>query len=235
MTIGTSKKSTRYGRQRAIFARHANDLQRGFVPTLKVAAADGKTIVIRESSIIVNFLFDLALTLPSPYPETATAIIPRPVTLEDCQRRARGALLNDMFEAKVIPMVYQFLGLEDYAQGEDEESVVEEYIQIFSSEVEPHLIDANPFFGNSPEVTFVEIMTGGFVLKLYKYLDYRLIPERIGKGISETCPKFDAWAKAVRQSQVVQAGILDAEGSVVSHDEKVSHNETLDNEHGMVG
>ena len=111
--------------------------------------------------------------------------------------------------SKLVPFTYPMLGYQPTAEGDDATSIAERFVASIGKEIEPLLHDADPFYGGSSSVTIVEVMTGSFVLRWYSCMGAGIFPTSLGTAIKQACPRFDAWATAVRSSDVVQAKIWD--------------------------
>jgi len=180
---------------------------RGLVPSLKVIAEDNTQYVITESAIVVSFLLDLAYTLPG-FEAIATQINPPPTTLNRALRRAASTHFVDTYFTKVQPFREKLL------KAPADEDLAGQYISVIRKELEPTLIDANPYFGGAKDITFVEVLVGSQILRLYAVLEAGMLGNGLEKAFKEMVPRFDAWATAVRTNKTVQAGIWDSETHV---------------------
>jgi len=85
---------------------------------------------------------------------------------------------------------------------------------MMEKEIEPLLAGAKPFFGGSGELTFAEVMTAPFVLRMFSFArDGELMPQSFGEKL-EALPNFGRWSKAVMENGNVrrvydEAGVVE--------------------------
>ncbi|KAM3077018.1 hypothetical protein ACMFMG_003515 [Clarireedia jacksonii] len=159
---------------------------RGLVPALSY---DGE--ILTESGVISQFLVDA-----------------HPSHLEKTSREEGGALQRarynffiDTYISKVNP---HFFGSLRGATEEDREKIGAELVDTVVKEIEPLLQNAGPFFGGSERLTFVEVQTASFVLRLLAFPKYEgLLPKSILTGLEQKAPAFWKWANAISKEKSV--------------------------------
>ncbi|PQE29084.1 glutathione S-transferase domain-containing protein [Rutstroemia sp. NJR-2017a BBW] len=159
---------------------------RGLVPALSY---NGE--ILTESGVISQFLVDA-----------------HPSHLEKTSREEGGALQRarynffiDTYISKINP--HYFASMRGVT-AEDREKAGAELVDVVLKEIEPLLQNAGPFFGGSERLTFVEVQTAGFVLRLLKFPNYEeLLPKSILVGLEQKTPAFWKWANAISKEKSV--------------------------------
>ncbi|RDW91903.1 hypothetical protein BP5796_01297 [Coleophoma crateriformis] len=158
---------------------------RGLVPTISY---NGK--IIPESGIVSQFLAD---AYPSHLLKTSTEE-------GGALQRAEINFFIDAYMSKVNSILYPAIR----AEGAEKEEYVTKYVEAISKEVEPLLKNAGPYFGGSSKLTFAEVMTGSFVLRLVSFSKKgKLLPTGLPKALEEKTPNFWKWANAVASAKSV--------------------------------
>ncbi|RDW79511.1 hypothetical protein BP6252_04149 [Coleophoma cylindrospora] len=158
---------------------------RGLVPTINY---NGK--IIPESGIVSQFLAD---TYPSHLLKTSTEE-------GGALQRAEINFFIDAYMSKVNSMLYPAIR----AEGAEKEEYVTKFVEAISKEVEGLLKNAGPYFGGSDKLTFAEVMTGSFVLRLVSFSkNEKLLPTSLPKALEEKTPNFWKWATAVANAKSV--------------------------------
>ncbi|KAI0188666.1 glutathione S-transferase domain-containing protein [Xylaria flabelliformis] len=167
---------------------------RGLVPSLKV---DDQ--IITESAVVSAFLAD---KFPS-------HLVPASNDANGPLERARIAFFVDTFMSKVNTNLFPLI----MAKSEEERNTLaQKMVDAAVKEVEPLLADAGPFFGGSDKLTLAEVLTGSFVIRLWSWPKYELLPKSLIDELSTKAPNFSRWAEAVAKHPSV-SGIFDAEGT----------------------
>ncbi|KAK0878944.1 hypothetical protein LTR87_007261 [Friedmanniomyces endolithicus] len=177
---------------------------RGLVPSLKYSLPGifDTPEILTESGIVAQFLCD---SFPSPL---------LPASKEDpfsALKRARIAFFVDTWSSKIAPYQFQIIKAEE---GAEREAKAEECVKMMEKEIEPLLAGAKPFFGGSGELTFAEVMTAPFVLRMFSFArDGELMPQSFGEKL-EALPNFGRWSKAVMENGNVrrvydEAGVVE--------------------------
>ncbi|KAI8953151.1 glutathione S-transferase domain-containing protein [Xylaria longipes] len=165
---------------------------RGLVPSL---AVDGQ--IITESGIVAAFLAD---AFPS-------HLVPASGDANGPLARARIAFFVDAYMSKVNAHMFPLI----MAKSEEERAaLVQKTVDGVVKEVEPLLANAGPFFGGSDKLTLAEVLTGSFVVRLWSWPKYDLLPSGLVDELSAKAPNFARWAEAVAKHPSVN-GIFDAE------------------------
>ncbi|KAI1340340.1 thioredoxin-like protein [Xylariaceae sp. FL0016] len=163
---------------------------RGVVPSLSV---DGE--IITESAIVAGFLAD---AFPS-------HLVPASNDPNGALKRARIAFFADTYTSKVNSYLFRA----GAASSEEESAtLIKEMINTIVKEVEPLLADAAPFFGGSNKLTLAEVLTGSFIVRLWTFPKYGILPESILSEFSTKAPNFYKWGEAVSKHPSV-TGIFD--------------------------
>ncbi|KAI1738716.1 glutathione S-transferase domain-containing protein [Xylaria scruposa] len=167
---------------------------RGLVPSLKI---DDE--IITESAVVSAFLAD---KFPS-------HLVPASNDANGALARARIAFFVDTFMSKVNNNLFPLI----MAKSEEERATLaQKMVDAAVKEVEPLLADAGPFFGGSDKLTLAEVLTGSFVIRLWSWPKYELLPKSLVDELSAKAPNFSRWAEAVAKHPSV-SGIFDAEGT----------------------
>ncbi|KAI0508918.1 glutathione S-transferase domain-containing protein [Xylaria bambusicola] len=167
---------------------------RGLVPSLRV---DDQ--IITESAVVAAFLAD---AFPS-------HLVPASTDANGPLTRARIAFFVDTYMSKVNGSLYPLMK----ATTEEERSaIIQKTVDAVVKEIEPLLANAGPFFGGSSQLTLAEVLTGSFVIRLWSWPKYGLVPQSVIDQLSEKAPNFSRWAEAVSKHPSVN-GIFDAEGT----------------------
>ncbi|KAI0467643.1 glutathione S-transferase domain-containing protein [Xylaria cf. heliscus] len=167
---------------------------RGLVPSL---AVDGQ--IITESAVVAGFLAD---AFPS-------HLLPASSDANGPWTRARIAFFVDTLLSKVNSNTYPLIKA---TSEEDRAALVQKTVDAVVKEVEPLLANAGPFFGGSDKLTLAEVLTGSFVIRLWTWPKYGLLPQSLIDELSAKAPNFARWAEAVSNHPSVN-GIFDAEGT----------------------
>ncbi|KAK4143569.1 thioredoxin-like protein [Dichotomopilus funicola] len=152
---------------------------RGLVPAL---SHNGEILI--ESGIVAQFLVDR-------YP---SHLVPASNEPGGALRRARIGLFADAFFSKFQTPLF---GLYSAKTEEEREAAVEKAVAGLVKEVEPLLADASPYFGGSDKITFAEVLTASFAIRLLSLIKADLHPKSLGVAIEEKAPNFLKWAKTV--------------------------------------
>ena len=155
--------------------------------------------IIYESAIVSQFLCD---SFPSHLlPSTTTSPT-------DNLKRARINFFTDTWNTKISSFWFQTLLAP--ANSSEKLQKADEWFNAVEKEIEPLLSNANPYFNNSPTLTFAEVHAAPFIVRWYalgKYED--LIPTSLIKKL-DALPNFGRWARLVRERESV-LGIYDEE------------------------
>ncbi|KAI0164590.1 glutathione S-transferase domain-containing protein [Xylariaceae sp. FL1272] len=153
---------------------------RGLVPSLSV---DGE--IITESAIVAGYLAD---AFPS-------HLVSKSDDPKGALERAKIAFFVDTFMSKIhspLMAVYKAsVKNEDTTAGS--QTVVDNAVK----EIEPLLANAGPFFNGSDKLTFAEVLTGSFVIRLWTHSKYGLIPDSLVQDLKSKAPNLTRWADAV--------------------------------------
>ncbi|KAI1200679.1 glutathione S-transferase domain-containing protein [Nemania serpens] len=176
---------------------------RGLVPSL---AVDDQ--IITESAVVSAFLTD---AFPS-------HLVPASSDPSGPLTRARIAFFVDTFMSKVNGSVYPLIS----AKTEEERSaIIQRTIDVVVKELEPLLANAGPFFGGSDKLTLAEVLTGSFVIRLWTWPKYDLVPQVLIDELSAKAPNFSRWAEAVATHPSV-SGIFDAEATALRTKQRIA-------------
>lgn len=166
---------------------------RGLVPSLSY---NGE--ILTESAVVAQFLAD---TYPS-------HLLPASTDPNGALTRARIAFFVDAWFSKVNSFWFKALFAKT---AEDANESAEELVKGIAKEIEPLLKDAGPFFGGSKKLTFAEVLTGPFVLRIKTYAKHGLLPSSVAKDLEEKTPNFHKWSEAVTASPSVTGIFNEAE------------------------
>ncbi|KAI1125495.1 glutathione S-transferase domain-containing protein [Nemania abortiva] len=168
---------------------------RGLVPSLSV---DGQ--IITESAIVSGYLAD---AFPS-------HLAPASSTADGPLARARIAFFVDTYMSKVggvFPLIR--------AKTDDERAeLIQKTVDAVVKEIEPLLANAGPFFGGSDKLTLAEVLTGSFVIRLWTWPKYGLVPQALIDELSAKAPNFIRWVEAVATHPSV-SGIFDEKNTAL--------------------
>ncbi|KAI0114308.1 glutathione S-transferase domain-containing protein [Nemania sp. FL0031] len=168
---------------------------RGLVPSLSV---DGQ--IITESAIVAGYLAD---AFPS-------HLVPATTAADGPLTRARIAFFVDTYMSKVGGLYPLITAKAD----EERTAQIQKAVDTVVKEVEPLLADAGPFFGGSEKLTLAEVLTGSFIIRLWTWPKYGLIPQKLIDELSARAPNFVRWAEAVATHPSV-SGIFDEKGTAL--------------------
>ncbi|KAI1294336.1 glutathione S-transferase domain-containing protein [Xylaria venustula] len=169
---------------------------RGLVPSLRV---DDQ--ILTESAVVAGYLTDAFPSHLAPASNEPNG----PLT------RARIAFFVDTFQSKVNANLYPIIKAET---AEEESALITKTVDATVKELEPLLANAGPFFGGSDKLTLAEVLTGSFVIRLWKWSKYGLVPQKLIDQLSEKAPNFARWAEAVANHPSV-SNIFDEEGTAL--------------------
>lgn len=119
----------------------SNPNQRGLVPSIKF-----NDEIITESAIVSQFLADA-------YP---SHLVPKSGDFQSALTRARINFFVDTWFSKIGSYWFQ-IAIKD--SGEEQETLVKEFLALLGKEIEPLLKDAGPFFGGSEKLTLAEVQS----------------------------------------------------------------------------
>ncbi|KAI0399714.1 glutathione S-transferase domain-containing protein [Xylaria palmicola] len=169
---------------------------RGLVPSL---AVDGQ--ILTESAVVSGYLAD---AFPS-------HLLPASSDADGALTRARVAFFVDTFMTKVNGSTYPLITAKT---DEERSAIIQKTVDAVVKEVEPLLATAGPFFNGSEKLTLAEVLTGSFVIRLWTWPQYDLVPKALIDELSAKAPSFARWAEAVAKHPSV-SGIFDAEGTAL--------------------
>ncbi|KAL3605264.1 hypothetical protein FPOAC2_00207 [Fusarium poae] len=156
---------------------------RGLVPTI---IHNGETIT--ESAIVAQFLVDA-------YPAQSKTLLPASSDRDGALIRARISFFADTYSNKVQGHLSRAI----YRGKTDAEieSAVDDAIAGIVKEVEPLLKNAAPFFGGSDKLTFAEVLTAPFVIRVLSLSKHGLLPTNLSSRLEKETPNFYKWAQAI--------------------------------------
>ncbi|KAI1109591.1 glutathione S-transferase domain-containing protein [Nemania sp. NC0429] len=169
---------------------------RGLVPSL---AVDDQ--IITESAVVSAFLAD---AFPS-------HLVPASSDASGPLTRARIAFFVDTFMSKVHSSLFPLI---QSKTDEERSAIIKKTTDAVVKELEPLLADAGPFFGGSDKLTLAEVLTGSFVIRLWTWPKYGLVPQSLIDELSTRAPNFSRWAEATATHPSV-SGIFDAEATAL--------------------
>ncbi|OJJ81717.1 glutathione S-transferase family protein [Aspergillus glaucus CBS 516.65] len=174
---------------------------RGLVPAISY---NGEILI--ESAIVAQFIADAH---PS-------HLLPPSGPAENALYRARVSLFADAFSSKVMPNV--MAGVRAASQ-EERETAGDALVEAVAKEIEPLLNNEGkgPFFGGSEKLTFAEVLTGSFLLRILAFTkpEHNLNSTRVPALLKENAPKFLRWAEATVAQESVN--YIWNEQAVVEH------------------
>ncbi|KJR86031.1 glutathione S-transferase [Sporothrix schenckii 1099-18] len=155
---------------------------RGQVPTLVCGDQ-----IIRESAIAAQFLAD---SVPS------THLTLRTGDIAGALMRARIAFFVETYFSKANKYYYPAI---EATTDEEADSLGALFAAAVSSEIEPLLHDAAPFFGGSEKLTMAEVLTASFILRIFTLptAENPPLPLTMILGLNSKAPRFYSWAQAV--------------------------------------
>ncbi|RAL12654.1 glutathione S-transferase family protein [Aspergillus homomorphus CBS 101889] len=165
---------------------------RGLVPALSY---DGT--IILESAIIAQFLVDA-------YP---SHLLPPSNTPEGALQRARSTFFVDTWATKISPLYHATLRATDA----DRRAASDAFVAAVKKELEPLIYPANNkqglYFEGSEKLTFVEVLLGSFLLRLFSLSkpEYGLYPADLVQTLEKETPAFKRWAEATIAHPSVKA------------------------------
>ncbi|KAF4343605.1 glutathione S-transferase [Fusarium beomiforme] len=159
---------------------------RGLVPTIKY---NGE--IITESAIVAQFLVDS-------YPND---LLPASTDKNGPLTRARVAFFADTYSTKVqahIGKAIYFAKTE-----EDANKAADDAIAGIVKEVEPLLKNAAPYFNGSDKLTFAEVLTAPFVIRLLSFAKHGVLPTNFTSRLEKEAPNFYKWAQVISKNPSV--------------------------------
>ncbi|CAJ2512461.1 Uu.00g054760.m01.CDS01 [Anthostomella pinea] len=163
---------------------------RGLVPSLAV-----NDDIITESAIVTSYLAD---AFPS-------HLAPASTDLNGPLARARMSFFADTWTSKVNGHVFKITAAQTDAQ---KATAGKDIVDAVVKELEPLLANAAPFFNGSDKLTLAEALTGSFIVRLFTFPKYGLIPRSVLDELSIKAPNFYRWGEAVSKHPSV-TGIFD--------------------------
>lgn len=206
---------------------------RGLVPALRV---DDQ--IITESAVVATFLAD---AFPS-------HLVPASSEPNGPLARARITFFVDTYISKVNGFLYPLIKA---STDEERSTLIQKTVDTVVKELEPLLANAGPFFGGSDKLTLAEVcrinngsslrssshspfphwfrtdlkgtqvLTGSFVIRLWTWPKYGLVPQGVIDQLSVEAPNFARWAEAVAKHPSV-SGIFDEEGTALSTKQRLA-------------
>jgi len=165
---------------------------RGLVPSIKYSVPGlMDEEIITESQVVSQFLCDSfpSHLLPSSKESPTSAL-----------QRARINYFVDTWSSKINPFQFALLRISDAAE---KEAKCKEWAAAIEKEIEPLLAGAAPFFGGSQELTFAEVLTAPFVMRLYDIAkDGELLPASFAEAL-DGMPNFAKWREAIAAKESV--------------------------------
>ncbi|CAH0054593.1 unnamed protein product [Clonostachys solani] len=152
---------------------------RGLVPSISYNG-----VILAESGIISQFLAD----------ENPSELLPASNAPGGALKRAQINFFVDTFFSKTQGNIFKLGSVNSEAAFEE---ISKDYVATVAKEVEPLLKDAGPFFGGSKKLTFAEVLTGSFVVRLLALSSAGVYPASIIPLLKENAPNFYKWAEAV--------------------------------------
>ncbi|PYH44066.1 glutathione S-transferase family protein [Aspergillus saccharolyticus JOP 1030-1] len=165
---------------------------RGLVPALSY---DGT--IILESAIIAQFLVDA-------YP---SHLLPPSHTPEGALQRARSTFFVDTWASKISSLYNATLRSTDAERRASSDA----FVAAVKKEIEPLIYPdpsrRGPFFEGSEKLTFVEVLLGSFLLRLFSLSkpEYGLFPADLKSTLEKETPAFKRWAEATIAHPSVKA------------------------------
>ncbi|KAI1321499.1 glutathione S-transferase domain-containing protein [Xylariaceae sp. FL0255] len=165
---------------------------RGLVPSLKVGDD-----IITESAVVAGYLADA-------YP---SHLLPPTGDAKAALQRAQLAFFVDTYMSKVNGNFHQLVSAT--VNSEETAPIVQKMADAIAKEVEPLLANAAPFFNGSDKLTLAEVLTGSFIVRLWKLPEFGVVPENLLNDLTARAPNFGRWAEAVASHPSVTA-VFDA-------------------------
>ncbi|KAF9765506.1 hypothetical protein IL306_002206 [Fusarium sp. DS 682] len=159
---------------------------RGLVPTI---IYNGE--IITESAIVAQFLVDS-------YPND---LLPASTDRNGPLTRARVAFFADTYSNKVQAHASKAIYLSK--TEEEANKAVDDAIAGIVKELEPLLKNAAPYFNGSDKLTFAEVLTGPFVIRLLSFAKHGLLPTNFTSRLEKEAPNFYKWAQAISKNPSV--------------------------------
>ena len=157
---------------------------RGLVPSVKYTAPGQKEEIITESAIVSQFFADL-------HPSHLM-----PASTENALKRARINFFVDTWSTKIGTQLFSIYTAPSEEQKEEKTSTL---VSAVEKEIEPLLANATPFFDGSAELTFAEVITAPFILRIYDgSADGSVCPKSLAEKL-DALPNFGKWAQTVRK------------------------------------
>ncbi|KAL3439727.1 thioredoxin-like protein [Aspergillus insuetus] len=186
---------------------------RGLVPSLHIKHG-GVDTIITESENIAWFIAD---AFPS-------HLMPPPDDVKTSLFRARVRWFADTYRVKVHDKAF---GMIKCRMDEEGIAIVKEIVRHIQQEIEPHLLDAAPFFGGSAYPTLAEVIVGTHVLRAHSWSRHGLTPRFIHEQYSTNCPVYWKWAQKVMEITSFhvtwneESALLQVKKRMSSHAEKI--------------
>ncbi|CAG9948654.1 unnamed protein product [Clonostachys rosea f. rosea IK726] len=152
---------------------------RGLVPSINYNG-----VILTESGIISQFLAD----------ENPSDLLPASNAPGGALKRAQIGFFVDTLFSKTQGHLFKLGSVNSEAEFE---KLSGDYVAAVAKEVEPLLKDAGPFFGGSKKLTFAEVLSGSFIVRLLALSSAGVYPASIISGLKEKAPNFYKWAEAV--------------------------------------
>lgn len=122
------------------------------------ASPTSPTLTLTESGPIVSFLTDLHAShlLPSVAPPFTSTSSSSSITtaVSAAHLRWRMSFFTDAYFSKVNPLMFKLVAAD---RGAPQAKVIDDIIGMLEKEIEPLLVDAEPYFAGSQEFTVVEV------------------------------------------------------------------------------
>ncbi|KAF4457779.1 hypothetical protein F53441_352 [Fusarium austroafricanum] len=159
---------------------------RGLVPTI---IHHGE--IITESAIVAQYLVDA-------YPNT---LLPKSSDRNGPLARARVSFFADTYTNKVqthvIKAIYR-------AKTESEiNEAADDAVAGVIKDIEPLLKNAAPFFNGSDKLTFAEVLTAPFVVRMFAFAKHGLLPANLPSRLEKEAPSFYRWAQVISSNASV--------------------------------
>ncbi|KAJ4263475.1 hypothetical protein NW762_006294 [Fusarium torreyae] len=156
---------------------------RGLVPTI---VHNGE--IITESAIVAQFLVDA-------YPNN---LLPASSDRNGALTRARVNFFTDTYSNKVQSHISRAL----YRAKTDDEvnEAADDAVAAIVKEIEPLLKNAAPFFNGSDKLTFAEVLTAPFVLRILTLSKHGILPTNLVSRLDKEAPNFYKWAQALSKN-----------------------------------
>ncbi|KIV98899.1 uncharacterized protein PV09_09345 [Verruconis gallopava] len=182
---------------------------RGLVPALQVEdPTSGQKHAVVESSLICEFLLDLAPGWGDEYAARAQDVLPRGHSL---------AVATQRYQRRLFVGVH-FEGIRSASRpllGQATEEAQQAFLAAARG-LESVCPPPGRYFGDSDTVTFVEVLTGPFFVRLEAHLRWELVRDAraIHDRLRAEAPRFYAWLKFISADPKIRA---DAWNEEVQH------------------